>query len=1357
MIESSFLISLGLSARTYPHYVLVLLFFVWGIALFLEGRKPKNDGRTFGWSGLFLLSQSLYQVLIICMKESRLSESPSLYLFGIIVNTLALLFGVGAVWCAFLSIEKALSKWVGGSIVFYMILLLFWLIPADFMEVASFSSTEELETNQLEKKEAYEIKQYRLSVKDPGPEWKRMDPSLSDPTGTVVLLFVNDENIGISLSCTRIEDSENMTNDLWMNQAFEEIKKNTVSLKVLAKTPSVQCGIEGIRSRFSMDHGYTKVGLESWIGIDGDIGYAVAATGELEKAEKVGQALKNFLSKVQIDDKRGREFAGDENTIAQFVSPLSPDDLYSEQYGINFEGLGKEWNLWPKGKDTYPTCEMAFSTVNKEYLVITPVYLPTKSLPTEALFQSLLELHGLSPHKVIRDKAEKSEIGSVLRYEQTFWSKGDREGQRIYGRVVWTNNMAWVLHAEGMAVSRDVQNFLRKSVKDTSITPSGIGFDFEKISSREKQRQGLLYSGLGQYFEDLGIKDKALEGYRAALSWDLENEVYLLKVLDGCIEKKQYEEALKTMELTGGLYTASARVQATKGYLFEMLEREVEALDRYTYAFNNWLRDDKYFECYLRLLVKNDEKKEAEQKARGYLNYSGSREVRLVLAELLEQAGAFDEAVSLLTIIETESIEYDPEIRMALARVYLRAGKYRDSYRILRELISKGHGTEDVFQLKEEADQYQDWIRKANDTFEYAVSGVGEFPLMIEESGGDPLEVKRFVSEDIPPVRITHLVYPEDMGISTATAPYRIPLWLKAVVHRPDVSYRETTRINYEILSRDGFKVLNPLHIQYFPDEEDLSIGVVHFYNNEKQDLGELDRRKITYQAMTDTESGLRKIDVLIPLPTLEENTFIELIYTIERKEKPKSLPLVMVDPVRSVPIGRVALLVDSASLPVSFKSPLNYEAESKVGIHRYIIKNVLPPYKEAFQGPTDDNLPLMIAADASTNWDLISEKYIKVNQAYLEGDPRLYDIAADLTKGSYSIRSKVEKLARAVREGIAYNLEPFGKYNQTPRDAVEVMQSKVGSALDHSLLFVRLADCAGINAQLVFAHTDHDPIKGIKSFDQFNTVIVRVEEGRNVRYLDLTQKDRSVNLAVPLGYAGKEVYILSLDRSRFITLPSYSEEENSLKCSRVVIYGEDGGLSVEEQWSALGYSKDSMEKQLIQKGVGSDDAELLRFLKKQIPAITHLKSISQNGVGKPDDPLEVHFLYDVQDVVNRHLDRWIGSPSGSLEGVFLKVEKFPNRKLPFEIELPIHFAATVECHFPKGMILSGGDLIPLTRKTPYVDWSVSYENKGTYLEIEFDFQRHAGIFSAKEYTTYRQVVEEALRALQPNVVIVKE
>lgn len=855
--------------------------------------------------------------------------------------------------------------------------------------------------------------------------------------------------------------------------------------------------------------------------------------------------------------------------------------------------------------------------------------------------------------------------------------------------------------------------------------------------ARWHNEMGLLQYRHGNFNEAADHFEQAF-GHSAEL-------VHLSNLLSTLFQLQQFEKARAFLDSNAEIFRDRVEILGYRAHIEMNAGNADGACDIFARLFEQGSRSMEHLQRYTALLWNLNRKDEAFRVVEGFLKAGAIPEAQLLAASMHSREQQYERALELIREVRAAYPNHI-EASYELADCEFKAGNAEASLDICEQMLAGRNQSAIVYYLKGRA--------------EYALGRLKEARSSLEEAA------KRNPADNEIHSLLEHVV--AVLGQSNSLS-FRIPIEPVSLPDDFDLNEEELADFNRGEQGAHYLDCAKVIHVgpemrmtEYLILRTTTAAGVALYSTflipvdpfTESVFVNQIEVQKadgtiVTGQAESfyilddrnDSMATTRKI-LHIPVPGLSPGATMRLTFTRRYNGKIENIPFHMHMFSARVPTQRSSLFLtgDLEHLRIRFSpadSARRVERQGWIGrIYESPPRFVAEPN---MKNPTSF-LPLAWIGDAKASWEELSLDYLKKLETLMQPLERMQTLASSLLQDSFSNRQKIDAVLEYIQSTIRYTAIEFGTRGQIPDSVTDILTSAYGDCKDHSLLALHLLRAVGLKPHLALVHTANDIVQELPSLDQFNHMILYVED--EDLFVDPVQSGSLPD--VPVGLANRHALILHPERPFLKKVPQYSLDSSRIRVRRKVLA--DRNLAkMEESVEISGYFAGFIRPPLQQAPPESRALMLQELVGGQV----HLQLSGIDHLEKPRSPLLLH----------TSCTSHVGGRNGELqfaivapfEQSYLRFMPVSNRKTPFEIPFPLLLESKIEVTLEDGLLFTE---VPQDRSAEhdFLKWSLAASQESNTLTIQFHCHLFAIEGLPERYNDFQSQTEAALKALQSEI-----
>lgn len=839
-----------------------------------------------------------------------------------------------------------------------------------------------------------------------------------------------------------------------------------------------------------------------------------------------------------------------------------------------------------------------------------------------------------------------------------------------------------------------------------------------------------------------------------------DNPVFLSNVLDIALLVQQEASAKKLVEDCDPELLLDPNVLARLALIESRTGRRVQAMELFQQAIDLGLREVEYIQVFLDMLSEEGRDDDALAVLRQLRATGQDRNFMLIEVGFYIRKEAFDQAARVLS--ELEELYYrDANSVLFWAEVFLSTEQYEPCVAMCEEYLLTDRNSGVMVSLaralieKKEIRAAKKWIEHAieiSPTDQSLKTYHDYISAMLGRQGNVVLDF------EIQPVPVSEelnapISHPRTEDEIAAGAHF--DLYSKAIQFSDEGIYKTTFRYKLTVHDKAGLREWNEISIPFEPLYEKLFVNDLRVYDSAGELIFEGSGDLDSLYVVEDTSSGiLTNAKVLrIPLIGLEVGASAELMVSSESASTSDQLPFKEHFFAARVPVRVSTLSIDSPDGSLAMQAfnlgdqsttfregewRMEYPAEFRDETH-------LPNYS--------DYAAFVATGPHGKRWEDIGNQYWKdVCVLFVPKDWTLEVAKSIRAEFPHDKKAQMASAMAYVQDRLRYQGVLFGVRYRIPNEAGDILRNGYGDCKDHSLLLVQLLQALDVECSPFLLNTNDVYAEAITTADQFNHMLVYATTDGVDYFLDATKKSQDP-LQPDLGLAGSYGLIVKEGTSAIIQIPSIVELLD-IRINRQHVLADDGqSISVRETAEFSRAAADQYRDVIYHVSRRDIDKWLEQILSYRNVDVD-LQESNMSDLFEFSSGMEVDLHYNVYDY-NAAVEQGISHSLG-WERMYLNFKGDSSRKLPFRIEAPIRMTTTSSFRASNGASLGKYELKD-SAETKWCRWVFSVDNLDDAVEVTASIDLHPGIYSASEYSAFRQTIGQFIAHLESPIRVIEE
>ncbi len=877
-----------------------------------------------------------------------------------------------------------------------------------------------------------------------------------------------------------------------------------------------------------------------------------------------------------------------------------------------------------------------------------------------------------------------------------------------------------------------------------------------QLSTQDCWQHAELLNRIGNYHSQHSQHDLALRYFRLATKIAPGGSVFAANLLATLTQLGQYEEALNVLNNPPSEVAASDFWQSERASMLAITGHTDDSVVVFERLFASGSRNDESFEAYLATLARAGRIEDAISAADRYLAAGDSRSISLVKSRMLILAGQYDEAISIARAQQSTALA-DPAVSYLLVEAYRDSGNFDAALRTIDALLADGSDDAKTWFLKATVEIEQKQYLAARTSLETVLKRQPDHPEVRETlelvsslmGQSDNTEIRNAIA----PVPLPDTVRPATVRSATnkdASSWYG----LAAVAHSlsPDSDYRKTSYGVVYLEDAAAVSDFSTLQFSFKPLAERVFVNRVEVFDREGRLLarGSIDDYYVQSDSAQELASEERVVNV--PVPGLKPGCRLEYVFTSERPGYSERFPFTQHCFSRTQPVERAVLHVsgDVSALAVQGTLPPQSTADGLT----WIVDSPPQLSDEPLQVDRRKAYPTVTIAGLDGDWRDLAQRYSERFSDRLQISPEVRELARQIANdaNATSLGDKVTAMTAFVQREIVYQGLEFGVRGQIMPPVQQTLQRRYGDCKDHSLLLYQLLRAVDVPASLCLVQSSGPVVTGIPSMEQFDHMIVFVDDGKDGWFLDATSKGSSPEFRIPSGLAEHDALILDGASSRLVQIPDYPAGVSQIFADRQIQLDADGQALVTEVVQIKGYSA-ALYRSLIR------DIDLSKrddFIRDYLtPSKSDAKPLT-GSVRNLDDhtqPLVLKATYQIKEMLHPTYGLLVGRLPQFLESHMVEYEDLAERQTPFKLTYPTDVIARVRLKLPAGYTVDGSPA-DVSQASAFGGLASRVTVADGQFEMLSRLTRRTGEYSAGQWSDYARFLSLAGETFAPRLLL---
>lgn len=1106
-------------------------------------------------------------------------------------------------------------------------------------------------------------------------------------------------------------------------------------------------GLDGMkitaRGNLVLDGVSTRITYIAWSCMRNGIGWRLVSWAPTVSEAKLNWAWKSIPQCFRILDRDRVIRTSDEFSIR----------LRSDRFGVKADLAGTQFFLMPKIMAEPEDSRLIAIGAGESYFGVYPYALPDDRPSRKTVVESLLSVFNANVEDA-RLHAKLVRHGSLDAIEYRERGTGDEPHRQRFFRICMGDSHVWMIHSDADARDKGAVNAWELAVERVKFDPpESVSFDqFLKI---EQDRHSAFYLALGTHCLRSGQLERLTNYTLLAQQVNPDDLTVYEEVVDRLLATRQFSKVMPLLEVLPAGIAFDPERKAHQAWTLSEVGRNDEALAKYEALFRGGYDRIDHQEHYLRLLSGAGRSDDAIEIIDRLIESSPSVDLIIGRAELLVAGKRTDEALAYLRRHRDESPLASDEYSIALVDALLQVDEDREALNEVLRLERSGQSTLGLLLSKGIAQFKLERFTESRQSFEATLDEVPDLPfakqfltiISARLGQGDVSAVEEPLVAVPLPADVTRL-NPRPVSMKDDDN-YWIALDARSIAFQPGEEYRTTRTQVIHVLDRNAVELFSRLQFDFDSLAEKFYVNRAEVYDEKGLLIASTNARDCFVLATEDDGLATNQKTLNVPLAGLRPGCRIEYQVTWQRHTAPQKFPGLRFETAKYSPTSRVVVFVSGDLSTLRWTGPQPTRTADGV------------LWDMSASRRTNENMIDDLAIPASTiclgnseqSWQQVGQGYFDDIQDRLVVSPAARKLVKEILANSamLPVSKRVDRLAEWVRNELTYQGIEFGRRAWLMPPVEDTLRNRYGDCKDHSLLLWQLLQAADIKTHLALINVGEAVELRLPSSDQFDHMIVYVEDELGERFIDCTDKNIPGSVRVPMGLALKVALVLDADTSRLARLPDYPDDYNRVWINRAVTLSSDGTAEINETLWFDGYMASFMRR--IMTSVDREGQESI--VRSLLPATMNSR-ISDLHFENPTDLSEQPILrvkYTMPHYVTAVPKQLIGRIEllNGIGGVTAVGKE--TRQQPFRLRMPLDTSATIRITTPEGF-----SVVDLPKQqvvqTPVLDAVCETSTDDDALEMRIRIRRRTARLQPSSWTNWRKTCQQVDDLLTLNLIL---
>ncbi len=847
--------------------------------------------------------------------------------------------------------------------------------------------------------------------------------------------------------------------------------------------------------------------------------------------------------------------------------------------------------------------------------------------------------------------------------------------------------------------------------------------NFSQLDPLEKSKHAQLLYELGEKYYTLKAYNKTIEFYQDALALDAKNE-YFYALLQSHYNLHQYKQGLALItqyqdEIKEHNFTI------WKAWFLARLDRPKESAATFKLALDEkYAEDDDLFKYLDQLYLTKDYQLLIEEANRFKNDISDSTTVKLKIAKALIKHDEIKAKSYIEKLLNNESIanEYQYDLYDYLGDIEA----FELIEKICKQRINQGYESGILLNYLGDAQNNLGKIEQAYVSMQKAHkllpsnSIISNYYKSLQKKVGisDVSIVENEISVVNLPLQIKDKI--NNIVASKNHDSYEYLYSIDANHHVIGEPNKRTIYGKIKIKNDSGIAKNKTLYFGFNQEYENAFINYLRVLDSDGVLIIELDRSTTFITTDEDGSTGDDDKLINIPIPSLSVGVMIEYAFTKENKSPNETQSYVEKFFVSSVTNQYKAIVFEGDINNFSVAKSQNVVKHKISDNLVYWDYSNLPNYRKTPYLPDfQDIFPWIKIASTHKTWQKIGSDYLydienKINTKFTEEELLTYK------NENSTIEETAINIISFAQKNISYQAIEFGNRALIPNTSRKTLKNKYGDCKDHSVLIYDMLNSAGIKAKLALVNSENEIKTDLPNSGQFNHMVVYLPEINGGVFVDITDKDSSIDFKNPPdNLQGHTALILDQKESKLRQIPQATASNNSISINRIVDE-QDRQFIYYEKSTIEGYYASSLRSYLKNIEIDEIESKIIAWVGNYYNDLT-IENFIFHNLYDNQKPLILEFTFTQdKEFVSTKLPVF-------MEYYIMEFIQSPNRLWDFKYQLPFNLSS-------RTTIKNGAKLkfkkVNESNNTKLMKWEIS-SNKNV---IDFKSTVYSNHLPAKEY-----------------------
>ncbi|MCM8539041.1 MAG: DUF3857 domain-containing protein [Lentisphaeraceae bacterium] len=1052
--------------------------------------------------------------------------------------------------------------------------------------------------------------------------------------------------------------------------------------------------------------------------------------------EKLLKQHSKKLSKFfKILDKDKKYYSHDIKKLNSFTSTISP-------YEIDFSKNDK-WFVWEDFATECPESEFGGRTIDQDVsFCTTALEVDTSKYSHEELANAMLRDFDMRLDDKDVTFVKKNAGTPFESYTVKAAREIDSENYEYFFNIYFAQKSAFRLVTWGLKdneFTKQASDDLLKHLKlsETEAIPA------KPLPEKLKLKQAELWNYLGLILNNTKKYEESCECYLKAIDFDNNKTVAVTNYFLALVSLEQHEKIIEFLDQRQSLL-ADPNILGWLAFSQKQVGLYDAAMDNYFLLFSenkNYLNDEDFID-YIGILSSREKFDVISEICSMYLKSDREQKLFHDLINLLMNNEQLVQAKQQLDSLPAK-YKNTLETKRLQLRYFIAAGDFKTADKSFQSLLEEGY--RDKTTLYTGAELYYDigWYSKAKtallellkiapndekskELMELTLSYLGE-----GEKGNTVEEIQAVA---LPQAVLDKISSSQKSEVSGD---------IKYDYHITSYSYKnnrlkKTIYRKFILNTAKGVKDNSTLYYTHSPTSSSLYVNTLTVTSPDGVSQTVSDRNAF-YLTEADDDQASEDKTLCMPVSALEPGCTVEYTLTENYFGNYDFFPFKRHWLTMTVPYDLDCVTVTGDIEKISYVLKNAGPKVIRDQENLIFIQTNKIIYKSEPEAVDAENVyPILYLGNNTENWQKEIKSYQEKIKKKLAPSPELESLVRSITKNAQTVEDKVRLLTYYIQDNITYKAIEFGSRGIIPDLPEKILKQKYGDCKDMSVLLHQMLKTLNIKSTLTFVSTDYKLIKEIADIDQFNHMILYVNDLNafidcTIKYADLLSIGNVYNY-------DKEVLLIDSNKTSIMKVPYQTSTENTFQVDRVISINPDKSLEVKEKIIVKDYYAFFIRRELKSKDEKEKKDRLQRFVNSW-PDIRNFKGTFKDLDDKQKE-LTLEFTYTVDNAIKTLNDEITVNLVSPWLIYYFTVQESTERYSPFNIYYNVKLDSKTTLKLNKNSSLTFNRVKYQFDKI-FAKGEVSAVEENNTLQIEVKAHLKKGTFEAGKYSDYYNSFKE--------------